>query len=164
MRDGGRCRPTMFAKQVSRRWIVAMPRRGRGGAAGRANSKRDLVTGSIRGFCALQVPDHNVDRRACSPRTVGGWWHRQSVPAGSDTRGVESRCHFRWETTLNLGTRRVHLMHRVKTCGTAPLAGSGVHPRYQATSSRARVRQARSQPSQGPPRARPPPSPRGRDR
>ena len=59
MGHGARYGLTMFAKQVSRRWIVAMPRRGRGGAAGRANSKRDLVTGPIRGFCALQslLPD-----------------------------------------------------------------------------------------------------------
>jgi hypothetical protein len=29
--------------------------RGRGGGAGRANSKKDLVTRPIRGFCALQA-------------------------------------------------------------------------------------------------------------
>jgi hypothetical protein len=48
------------ARQCSRnrclaRWIIPIPRRGRGGAAGRANSKKDLVTGPIRGFCALQA-------------------------------------------------------------------------------------------------------------
>jgi hypothetical protein len=35
-------------------WTVPIPHRGRGGAAGRANSNKDLVTGPIRGFCALQ--------------------------------------------------------------------------------------------------------------
>jgi hypothetical protein len=29
---------------------------GRGGGAGRVNSKKELVTGPIRGFCALQAP------------------------------------------------------------------------------------------------------------
>jgi hypothetical protein len=41
---GGRCRQTMFTKQVSgggRFWI---PHSGRGGAAGRANSKKELLT------------------------------------------------------------------------------------------------------------------------
>jgi hypothetical protein len=37
---------------VGRVWI---PYRGRRGGAGRANSKKDLVTGPIRGLCALQV-------------------------------------------------------------------------------------------------------------
>jgi hypothetical protein len=37
---------------------VPIPHRGRGGAAGRANSKKDPVTGPIRGFCALHpLPD-----------------------------------------------------------------------------------------------------------
>jgi hypothetical protein len=47
------------ARQCSRnrclaRWTVWIPHRGRRGRAGRANSKKDLVTGPIRGFCALQ--------------------------------------------------------------------------------------------------------------
>jgi hypothetical protein len=33
---------------------VPIPHRGRGGAAGGANSKKYLLTGPIRGFCALQ--------------------------------------------------------------------------------------------------------------
>jgi hypothetical protein len=56
MSHGVRCRPTMFTKQVSRRVDSPDPHRGRGGAGGRANSNKDLVTGPIRGFCALQVP------------------------------------------------------------------------------------------------------------
>src|SRR6266540_2665627 len=57
MGHGLRCRQTMFTKQLSHRvgnldpQIVA-PR----GRAGRANSKKDLVTGPIRGFCAPQDP------------------------------------------------------------------------------------------------------------
>ena len=50
---GARYGPTMFTKQVSRPVDSPIPRRGRGGAAGRANSKKDLVTGPIRGFRAL---------------------------------------------------------------------------------------------------------------
>jgi hypothetical protein len=37
------------------RWTVWIPHRGRRGGAGRANSKKDLVTGPIRGLCALQA-------------------------------------------------------------------------------------------------------------
>jgi Ca2+-binding RTX toxin-like protein len=36
-------------------WTVPIHHRGRGGAAGRGNSNKDLVTGPIRDFCALQV-------------------------------------------------------------------------------------------------------------
>jgi len=35
------------------RWTVWIPHRGRRGGAGRANSKKDLVTGPIQGSCAL---------------------------------------------------------------------------------------------------------------
>jgi hypothetical protein len=55
VRHGGRCRRTMFTKQVSRPVDGPDPHRGRGGGAGRANSKKDLVTRPIRGFCALQA-------------------------------------------------------------------------------------------------------------
>jgi hypothetical protein len=44
---GVRCGPTMFTKQVSRSGGGLDPYRGRGGGAGRANSKKDLVTGPI---------------------------------------------------------------------------------------------------------------------
>jgi RNA polymerase sigma factor (sigma-70 family) len=37
------------------RWTVWIPHRGRRGRAGRANSRKDLVTDPIRRFCALQV-------------------------------------------------------------------------------------------------------------
>src|SRR6266545_499458 len=57
-RHGGRCRPTMFTKQVSRSWTVWIPYRGRRGREDRANSKKDLVTGPIRGFCAPQGQGH----------------------------------------------------------------------------------------------------------
>jgi hypothetical protein len=45
------------ARQCSRnrclgQWTVWIPYRGRRGGEGRANSKKDLVTGPIRGFCA----------------------------------------------------------------------------------------------------------------
>src|SRR6266508_3139502 len=48
----------IFPRQCSRnrclaRWTVWIPHRGRRGGAGRANSKKDLLTGPIRGFCAL---------------------------------------------------------------------------------------------------------------
>jgi hypothetical protein len=57
------------ARQCSRnrclaRWIIPIPRRGRGGAAGRANSKKDLVTGPIRGFCAPQARAEGQERLA----------------------------------------------------------------------------------------------------
>jgi hypothetical protein len=55
VRHGGQCRPTMFTKQVSPPADGLIPHRGRRGGAGRANSKKDLVTGPIRGFCALQA-------------------------------------------------------------------------------------------------------------
>ena len=43
------------------RWTVWIPHRGRRGGAGRANSKKDLVTGPIRGFCALQAKSSPTD-------------------------------------------------------------------------------------------------------
>jgi hypothetical protein len=36
-------------------WTAGIARRGRRGRASRANSKKDLVTGPIRGSCALQA-------------------------------------------------------------------------------------------------------------
>jgi hypothetical protein len=55
MSHGVRYGPTKFVKQVSCGWTVWIPHRGRRGEAGRANSKKDLLTGPIRGFCALQA-------------------------------------------------------------------------------------------------------------
>jgi len=46
VRHGGQCRLTMFTKQVSRRGGQS-PDHGRGGGAGRANTKKDLVTSPI---------------------------------------------------------------------------------------------------------------------
>jgi hypothetical protein len=37
------------------RWTVWIRHRGRRGGTGRANSKKELLTGPIRGFCALQA-------------------------------------------------------------------------------------------------------------
>ena len=48
------CGSTMFTKRVSRPVDGLDPYRGRRGREGRANSKKDLVTGPIRGFCAPQ--------------------------------------------------------------------------------------------------------------
>src|SRR4029453_7169432 len=51
---------------------VRSPHRGRRGGAGRANSKKDLVMGPIRGFCALQAfSSWSCDTlpRPVSPRT-----------------------------------------------------------------------------------------------
>jgi hypothetical protein len=46
------------------------PRSKRGGAAGRANSKKDLVTGTIRGFCALQGVASRREEASCGRDTV----------------------------------------------------------------------------------------------
>jgi len=48
MSHGVRCSLTMFTKQVSRPVDGPVPHRGRRGGAGRANSKKDLVTDPIR--------------------------------------------------------------------------------------------------------------------
>ena len=58
MGHGLQCRLTMFTKQVSRPMDIPDPpswprRRSRS-----SNSRKDLVTGPIRGFCALQVPSY----------------------------------------------------------------------------------------------------------
>jgi hypothetical protein len=60
------------ARQCSRnrclgQWTVWIPYRGRRGGEGRANSKKDLVTGPIRGFCAPQhlMADVNGQIAAC---------------------------------------------------------------------------------------------------
>jgi hypothetical protein len=45
------------------RWTVWIPYRGRRGREGRANSKKDLVTGPIRGFCAPHARRVSVKRR-----------------------------------------------------------------------------------------------------
>jgi hypothetical protein len=50
VRHGGRCGQTMFTKQVSHPVDGLDPHRGRRGGAGRANSKKDLVTRPIPGF------------------------------------------------------------------------------------------------------------------
>ena len=47
-RHGGRCRLTMFTKQVSGLVDILIPHRGRRGGAGRANWKKDLVRRPIR--------------------------------------------------------------------------------------------------------------------
>ena len=56
--------PNNVHEQVSRpRWTVWIPHGGRGGAAGRVNSKKDLLTGRIR----VSVP---FRRSACRGRLV----------------------------------------------------------------------------------------------
>ncbi len=54
------------ARQCSRnrclgQWTVWIPYRGRRGGEGRANAKKDLVTGPIRGFCAHSQNQPFVD-------------------------------------------------------------------------------------------------------
>src|SRR6266545_345718 len=59
MNHGVQCGPTMFTKTgIWPRWTAWIPRRGRRGGTGRANSKRDLVTGPIpfRGRARPMVP------------------------------------------------------------------------------------------------------------
>ncbi len=64
MSHGVPCRPSMFTKQVSRPMDgLDPPNRARRGGAGRANSKKELVSGPIRGICALQVWPTGGDRR-----------------------------------------------------------------------------------------------------
>jgi len=58
--------PTMFSKQVSRPVGGWIPHRGRRGVAGRANSKKDLVTGAIRVFCALHPREPGSAKGALS--------------------------------------------------------------------------------------------------
>src|SRR6266540_679152 len=66
MADGSRCDPEVedmeagVARQCSRnrclaRWTVWIPHRGRGGGAGRANSKEGLGHGPNPSFCALHA-------------------------------------------------------------------------------------------------------------
>jgi len=50
------------------RWTVWILYRGRGGAAGRANSKKDLVTGPIRGFRAIH---HRQDPPSLRSQELG---------------------------------------------------------------------------------------------
>ena len=57
------------------RWTVWIPYRGRRGREGRANSKKDLVTGPIRGFCAPHARRVSVKRRLPVRRGL-------SVPSG----------------------------------------------------------------------------------
>ena len=57
------------------RWTIWIPYRGRRGREGRANSKKDLVTGPIRGFCAPHARRVSVKRRLPVP----AW---ASVPSG----------------------------------------------------------------------------------
>jgi hypothetical protein len=67
VRHAGRAMRRVMARQCSRNKCLApvtvwIPHGGRGGGAGRVNSKKDLVTGPIRGFCALQA-----FRSSCGP-------------------------------------------------------------------------------------------------
>jgi hypothetical protein len=65
----------MFTKQVSRPVDGLDPYRGRRGREGRANSKKDLVTGPIRGFCAPHARRVSVKRRLRrSARALGAQW------------------------------------------------------------------------------------------
>jgi hypothetical protein len=73
------CGSTMFTKRVSRPVDGLDPYRGRRGREGRANSKKDLVTGLIRGFCALHARRVSVKRRL--PRAawaLGAQWHGET--------------------------------------------------------------------------------------
>jgi hypothetical protein len=54
----GQCGPTMLRKQVSGPLDSLDPRSWPPRRAGRGNSKKDLVTGPFRGFCALQDKGH----------------------------------------------------------------------------------------------------------
>jgi len=67
--------PTRTKTWSRARSEVFVPYTGRGGAGGRANSDKDLVTGPIRGFCALQAA--NVHRRD----VLGGLIHEYRVAA-----------------------------------------------------------------------------------
>jgi hypothetical protein len=65
---------------------VPIPHRGRGGRAGRANSKKDLVTGPIRGSCALQGDQDGPAESAPSARRPG--FHLASC---DDEAGIPTR-------------------------------------------------------------------------
>ncbi len=70
MGHGLRCRRTMFTKQVSRPVDSLDPDHGRGGGAGRANSRKDVITGSDPRFCALYgrtTPLASNDREVLCP-------------------------------------------------------------------------------------------------
>ena|SRR6266545_3013270 len=66
------------------RWTVWIPHRGRRGGTGRANSKKDLVTGPIRGFCALQVVRTAAGLRPAELRTLDAIHLATALSLGED--------------------------------------------------------------------------------
>jgi hypothetical protein len=81
LRSGGEPWGAGVARQCSRnrclaRWTDWIPHRGRGGGAGRANSKKDLVTDPIRGFCALQAEEDEREKGSPHPHPSPLHWHR----------------------------------------------------------------------------------------
>ena len=69
------------------RWTVWIPHRGRRGGTGQANSKNDLVTGPIRGSCALHDA-HSIFRHAVDQRRVfcAGCAHSEFIHSDDGSR------------------------------------------------------------------------------
>jgi hypothetical protein len=116
MSHGVRCGLTMFTKQVSRPLDSPDPSRGRGGGAGRANSKEDLVTRPIRGFCALQV--HSP---SWLPRGAGRAISKKDLVSGP----IRDLCALQGLGSADLAASRVGSFPVVSRALAAPMRPHG---------------------------------------
>jgi hypothetical protein len=122
------------ARQCSRnrclpRWTVWIPHRGRRGGADRANSKKDLLTGPIRGFCAVHADVES--RRTRRHNRDGAEGGRPRVPRDGavTSQPCEASFHFGAGPSDGQYPRRLPLPERHGVCRSQPADWEeAVHP------------------------------------